>query len=159
MEQSFIDQVFIELQNPNGSPLGNILNALSLIKEMVGDGSWVGIYLYDEGSEVLRLGPFQGKEACVLIKPHKGLVGECFCRNEEIYAPDVNLQSNYISCDPSTLSEYVCPLQKADGSPFGVFDIDSPKLDGLKELIPILKTISEVLKTAPYLTKFPLFID
>lgn len=154
MNLSFIDQLNRELNNESGTPLANTLNVLSMIKQTIGEGAWVGLYIYDESIKALRLGPFQGKEACLLIKPKRGLVGLCFSRNEEIYAPNVNELTNYISCDPLTLSEFVFPLRKDNGDVFAVFDIDSPKIDGLSDFLPFLKECAKTLNSAPYLEKF-----
>jgi putative methionine-R-sulfoxide reductase with GAF domain len=51
------------------NPLGKILNGLAFIRMELGEGSWVGLYLYDPESDVLRLGPFQGTPACEEIAP------------------------------------------------------------------------------------------
>lgn len=148
-----IDQISITLNDSNGAPLANLLNALSLLKEELGKGSWVGFYIYSEEREKLLLGPFQGKEACLAIEPEKGVVGSCFSSQEEIYVPDVNLLENYICCDPSSRSEFVYPLIDDEGNVFAVFDVDSPKIDGLKDFLPFLRKFAEAVKATPYLRK------
>jgi GAF domain-containing protein len=127
-----------------GASLAKELNSLALLKEYSGNRAWVGLYLFDDKNGLLRLGPFQGTPACVAIKPGHGVVGACFVRKEPIYVPDVSLFPGYISCDPIVRSEAVFPIQK-NGAIIGVFDVDSPKIDGLKRKLPILAEATELL--------------
>lgn len=145
MDKLFIDSLNGVLHNPNGTPLANLLNFLSLVKEECGKGSWVGLYIYSKKDDVLLLGPFQGKEACLSIKPGKGVVGECFNKRAPIYIKDVSLIENYISCDAATKSEYVYPLINNKGQVVAIFDIDSSELDGLNEKLLFLKKCAELL--------------
>lgn len=152
----FIDGILNTLNDTNGTSLSNLLNALSLAKEKLGEGSWVGFYIYSKEKKKLLLGPFQGKEACLLIEPGKGVVGSCFSSKEEIYVPDVNLLTNYISCDPLTQSEFVYPLKDDDGNVYAIFDVDSDKQDGLKDFLPFLREFAEAVKATRHLEKIPL---
>lgn len=151
-----IDEILISLNDKNGTPLANLLNALSLVRESLGEGSWAGFYLYSKDKEKLLLGPFQGKEACLSIEPNKGVVGSCFSSQREIYVPDVNLLSNYICCDPSTRSEFVFPLRNESNDVYAVFDVDSAKENGLKDFLPFLREFAEATKTARHLEKISL---
>lgn len=148
-----IDEISLTLKNSNGTPLANLLNALSLAKEVLGEGSWVGFYLYSKEKKKLLLGPFQGKEACLSIEPGKGVVGSCFSSQEEIYVPDVKLLANYICCDPEARSEFVYPLKDEDGYVYAVFDVDSAEIDGLKDFLPFLRHFAEAAKATHYLEK------
>ena len=42
------------------------------------DINWVGFYLYNETTDQLDLGPFQGKVACMHIKNGAGVCGTAF---------------------------------------------------------------------------------
>lgn len=133
--------------NEDGSSLANLLNALSFIKEELGEGSFVGFYKFN--GEYLELSYFQGAPACLKISPNKGAVGTSFYKKEDIYVPDVSLFPGYISCDPRAASEAVYYLEK-EGKIY-IFDIDSPKLDGLKEAFLDLKKAGEILLSSPLL--------
>lgn len=151
-----IDEILLALKDPKGAPLANLLNSLSLLKETLGEGAWVGFYIYSEKKKTLLLGPFQGKEACLSIAPNKGVVGSSFSSQKEIYVPDVNQLTNYISCDPLTRSEFVYPLKNEEDEVYAIFDVDSPKLDGLRNFLPILKQYAEAVKVALDLRKIAL---
>jgi GAF domain-containing protein len=66
-----------------------------------------------------------------------------------MYVPDVSVFPGYICCDTSAKSEYVCPLYQ-DGSLVGVFDVDSPELDGLKGKEDYLKECADLLSALPF---------
>lgn len=148
-----IDEILMGLKDPNGTPLANLLNSISMVKETLGEGSWVGFYLYSENNGRLLLGPFQGKEACLSIQPGRGVVGTCFSSKSEIYVPNVNLFSNYISCDPLTRSEFVFPLMDEEGNVYAIFDVDSDKEDGLKDFLPFLREFAKAVNSTLYLKK------
>lgn len=146
MDDIYVDPYYKIMDTTDGSFLGRLLNLLSLAKEECGEGSWVGLYIYDEYRNLLLLGPFQGKEACLQIKPGKGVVGECFNKRVPIYVKDVSTLTNYISCDAATKSEYVYPIMNKRGNVSAVFDVDSPELDGLKDKLPFLEKLGNILK-------------
>lgn len=142
MEKSIVDSVRQEL-NGSGNYLAKLLNALSLVKESLGEGAWVGLYIYDEKDNILNLGPFQGSPACETIKPGKGVVGTCYAAKRAMYVDDVHRFPGYISCDNRVLSEAVYPLMYQD-QVIAVFDIDSCQLDGLKNDLEILSEIANL---------------
>jgi GAF domain-containing protein len=104
----------------------------------------VGLYVYDEKDNVLNLGPFQGSPACVQIKPGKGVVGTCYAAKKPMYIDDVKKFPGYICCDSKVRSEAVFPLVYNDQI-IAVFDIDSPKIDGLKKNLEILSEIAAMI--------------
>jgi len=130
-------------------PLSKLNNALALLKEELGENSWVGLYLFDEKKNVLFLGPFQGSPACEEIKPGKGVVGTCYAAKRPLYIDDVKKFPGYIACDSKTKSEAVFPLKLGEDV-IGVFDIDSPKLDGLKDDLKILEEASSLFANSDY---------
>ncbi|OPZ37464.1 MAG: Free methionine-R-sulfoxide reductase [Tenericutes bacterium ADurb.BinA155] len=104
----------------------HLYNALALLHVALPPKSWIGVYLYDETSNLLILGPFAGTPACESIKPNHGVVGTCFSKQKTIVVPDVHQFPGYICCDPSASAELVVPL-KAGKRIHGVLDIDYPK--------------------------------
>lgn len=86
--------------------------------------SWLGFYLH-EGGEELVLGPRRDRPACSPIGLH-GVCGRAFRSRKPVVVRDVReLGENYIACDPQDRSEVVVPLLHADGSCWGVLDVDS----------------------------------
>lgn len=105
--------------------IANLSNASALLNETLDEINWVGFYLWEEASEQLVLGPFQGKVACIRIDSGKGVCGTSFEREETIIVPDVNEFPGHIVCDAASQSEIVIPLIK-DGKAIGVLDVDAP---------------------------------
>jgi len=145
MDKSIISSIESTMKSNEGTSLARLLNALSLLHEALGEASWVGLYLYDEKSGSLNLGPFQGSPACYSIKPVKGVVGTCFGAKKPLYVDDVKEFPGYISCDPIVKSEVCFPLFAGENV-IGILDIDSPKLDGLKEELPVLMAIAHLFE-------------
>lgn len=85
--------------------------------------NWVGFYLSD--GKRLRLGPFQGKPACVEIAFDRGVCGKAFSSNEALIVDDVHEFPGHIACDEASRSEMVLPLI-VDGKKLGVLDLDAP---------------------------------
>lgn len=100
--------------------------------------SWVGFYLsetepeatgffapLEDGSRQLVLGPRRDKPACSPIGLH-GACGRTFLSRAALVVRDVReLGPNYIACDPRDQSEVVIPCLNADGTCWGVLDLDS----------------------------------
>jgi GAF domain-containing protein len=142
MEQSLVKSVETEL-NGNGNALAKMLNALAMVKEALGENAWVGLYVYQESENVLNLGPFQGSPACETIKPGKGVVGTSYAAKRPMYVPDVSKFPGYISCDARVQSEAVFPIVYQDAV-IAIFDVDSPKLDGLKNDLDVLGQVAQL---------------
>jgi GAF domain-containing protein len=107
----------------------NLANASALLMQTVPDLNWAGFYLYDEATDDLVLGPFQGKVACMHIKPGNGVVGTSFAAKESVLVPNVHEFPGHIACDDASNSELVIPLTTAEGTLLGVLDLDSPTLE------------------------------
>ena len=105
--------------------IANLSNASALLNETLDEINWVGFYLWEEETEQLVLGPFQGKVACIRIDSGKGVCGTSFERKETILVPDVNEFPGHIVCDAASQSEIVVPLI-VDGKAIGVLDVDAP---------------------------------
>ena len=108
----------------------NLSNASALLNEYLDDINWVGFYLLRDGE--LRLGPFQGKTACVRIKVGRGVCGTAVSENKTQLVPDVHQFPGHIACDSASNSEIVVPI-RVDGEVVGVLDIDSPLFDRFTE--------------------------
>ncbi len=88
--------------------------------------SWVGIYLV-EGDDLV-LGPWQGPQATehVRIPVGQGVCGAAAASGETEVVDDVNADSRYLACFPSTRSEIVVPIA-LEGRVVGEIDIDSDR--------------------------------
>ena len=96
--------------------------------------------------DILVLGPFQGKTACIEIAVGKGVCGTAVERREIMLVKDVHEFPGHIACDSASNSEIVLPIYRGD-EVFGVLDIDSPSIArfdeedkmGLQEFVQIFE--------------------
>ena len=141
-------------------------NAAALLWDALDDINWAGFYLVDpatvtgEGPDVdaapcahesrtpeLRLGPFQGKVACVRIPFGRGVCGTAAATKTSQLVEDVHQFPGHIACDSASNSEVVVPIFK-DDQVVGVLDIDSPNvarftqedLAGLEQVVKALES-------------------
>ena len=95
----------------------------------------------------LRLGPFQGKVACVRIPFGRGVCGTAAATKTSQLVEDVHQFPGHIACDSASNSEVVVPIFK-DGQAIGALDIDSPSvarftqedLAGLEQVVKALES-------------------
>ena len=131
----------------SGEPdrIANAANIAALIYHALPRINWAGFYFLQ--GDVLVLGPFQGKPACVRIPVGKGVCGAAVAENRSQRVADVNEFPGHIACDADSRAEIVVPLRDAEGAPWGVLDIDSPEPDrfdavdlaGLERLARVLE--------------------
>ena len=139
-------------------------NAAALLWDALDDINWAGFYLVDpatvSGAEPdaapsdhelrtpeLRLGPFQGKVACVRIPFGRGVCGTAAATKTSQLVEDVHQFPGHIACDSASNSEVVVPIVK-DNQVVGVLDIDSPNvarftqedLAGLEQVVKALES-------------------
>ena len=147
-------------------------NAAALLWDALDDINWAGFYLVDpvtvSGAEPsaapgaepdvapsahepctpeLRLGPFQGKVACVRIPFGRGVCGTAAETKTSQLVEDVHQFPGHIACDSASNSEVVVPIIK-DNQVVGVLDIDSPSvarftqedLAGLEQVVKVLES-------------------
>ena len=139
-------------------------NAAALLWDALDDINWAGFYLVDPvtvtGVEPdvapsdhelrtpeLRLGPFQGKVACVRIPFGRGVCGTAATTRTSQLVEDVHQFPGHIACDSVSNSEVVVPIFK-DDQVVGVLDIDSPSvarftqedLAGLEQVVKALES-------------------
>ena len=108
-------------------------NASACLFEAMDNINWAGFYLVDESTRdkktpELRLGPFQGKVACVRIPFGCGVCGTAAAEDKTQLVSDVHAFPGHIACDAASRSEVVVPLHYGRHV-VGVLDIDSPLLD------------------------------
>lgn len=95
----------------------------------------------------LRLGPFQGKVACVRIPFGRGVCGTAATTKTSQLVEDVHQFPGHIACDSASNSEVVVPIFK-NSQVVGVLDIDSPSvarftredLAGLEQVVKALES-------------------
>lgn len=141
-------------------------NAAALLWDALDDINWVGFYLVDPatvvdsgsglepglelGSPELRLGPFQGKVACVRIPFGRGVCGTAAATKTSQLVEDVHQFSGHIACDSASSSEVVVPIFEGN-QVVGVLDIDSPRvarftqedLIGLEQVVKALESCAD----------------
>ena len=124
-------------------------NAAALLWDSLEDINWAGFYLMKDGK--LLLGPFQGKPACTVIEVGKGVCGTAVAEDKTQLVKNVHEFPGHIACDSASNSETVVPVH-AEGSVYGVLDIDSPLLgrfseedrDGLEAFVRVLESMSAI---------------
>ena len=103
----------------------NAANAAAAIYHSIPHLNWAGFYFLRD--EMLVLGPFQGRPACVRIPLGKGVCGTAAATRHSILVRDVEAFPGHIACDTNSRSELVVPLLSG-GRVLGVLDLDSPVL-------------------------------
>lgn len=99
-------------------------NFSALVYHGVDRLNWAGFYMSD--GEMLVVGPFQGKPACIRIPFGRGVCGRAAVDRETLVVADVDAFPGHIPCDSASRSEIVVPIIIND-TVFGVFDVDSPE--------------------------------
>ena len=131
----------------SGHKIADLSNAAALIYNALDDLNWAGFYLKE--GDILVLGPFQGKPACIEIPMGRGVCGTAAIMNETLVVKNVHEFAGHIACDGASNSEIVIPL-RANGNVVGVLDIDSPIFNRFDEtdkagLEALAKIIEKVL--------------
>ncbi len=111
-------------------PVANLANLSALLYQTLDRLNWAGFYLRE--GDVLVLGPFQGRVACIEIPWGKGVCGTAAEKDETQLVPDVHAFPGHIACDGASRSEIVVPLHRF-GEVVAVLDIDSPVLNRFSE--------------------------
>ena len=87
---------------------------------------WVGFYRV-VGSDLLKIGPYQGQHGCLVIPFARGVCGAA-ARDQGIkIVDDVKKFDGHITCSDTTRSELVIPCFGQNGKLLGVLDVDSDK--------------------------------
>lgn len=120
-----LEKEIISLIDGEKNLVANLANISSSIYHAYPGLNWCGFYLWSEDDQELVLGPFQGKPACLRIKPGKGVCGTSYLKRETIRVEDVHAFPGHIACDSASESELVVPLIR-NGFVMGVLDLDAP---------------------------------
>jgi L-methionine (R)-S-oxide reductase len=120
-----LEKEILSLIDGEKNLIANLSNISSWIYHTIPNLNWCGFYLWDNTDQELILGPFQGKPACIRIKPHRGVCGASYTQKKTLRISDVHEFQGHIACDSDTNSELVIPLMKGD-TVLGVLDLDSP---------------------------------
>ena len=145
----FVAQRLVALTDGVPYETANLANASALLWQHMQDINWVGFYKMTD--DILVLGPFQGKPACVRIPVGKGVCGTAVAEDKVQLVYDVHDFPGHIACDSASNSEIVLPIH-AKGKIWGVLDIDSPFVgrfteedrEGLTQIVAVLERILEV---------------
>lgn len=122
----------------------NLANAAALLYHTLDNLNWAGFYLLEK--DILVLGPFQGKPACIEIPVGRGVCGTAAAEGRTQLVRDVHQFPGHIACDSASNSEIVVPIH-VGGNIVGVLDIDSPHIGrfteedqaGLEKFVRILE--------------------
>lgn len=87
---------------------------------------WTGFYRV-VGTELLRVGPYQGTPGCLEIVFGKGVCGTAAAERRTLVVPDVDRFPGHIACDARSKSEIVVPVLGPSGNLIAVLDIDSER--------------------------------
>ena len=92
---------------------------------------WTGFYRV-VGTEVLKIGPYQGGHGCLVIPFSRGVCGAAARSGQTQLVSDVEAFPGHIACAASTRSEIVVPVYSS-GRLIAVFDVDSNDPDAFDE--------------------------
>lgn len=120
-----LEKEIISLIEDEKNLVANLANISSSIFHSYSGLNWCGFYLWSEEDQELVLGPFQGRPACIRIKPGKGVCGTSYMKRETMRVEDVHAFPGHIACDSASESELVVPLIR-NGMVMGVLDLDAP---------------------------------
>ena len=146
-DYSLLAKQIVSLAEVDAHWLPVLSNTAALLWDALDDINWAGFYLVDPAtvtgvepgsgsgaesglepaSPELRLGPFQGKVACVRIPFGRGVCGAAAATKTSQLIEDVHQFPGHIACDSASNSEVVVPIFKNE-QVVGVLDIDSPSV-------------------------------
>lgn len=113
-------------------PVARMATIVAVLHHKMDYYFWTGFYLLDHGD--LIVGPYQGPVACILLEKNKGVCWAGINKEETIVVPNVHEFPGHIACDSRSNSEIVVPLKNADGTTYGVLDVDSSELASFDEV-------------------------
>jgi GAF domain-containing protein len=118
---------------PHNNPISAMATMVAVLHNKFDYFFWTGFYLLEENKE-LRVGPYQGPVACILLKKDVGVCWAGINKKETIVVPDVHNFPGHIACDSRSQSEIVVPLKNSTGEIVGVLDVDSKDLNSFDEV-------------------------
>ena len=120
---ALLEKQLSSLVETSTDPIARAANVSAALFEALEQINWIGFYRVNNNT--LLLGPFQGKPACVVLYPGKGVCAAAWEKKETLIVPDVHEFEGHIACDPSSCSELVTPVFNGKNI-WGVLDADSP---------------------------------
>ncbi len=123
----------ISILEPHNNPISAMATIASILHNKFDYFFWTGFYLLDETGE-LRVGPYQGPVACILLKKDVGVCWAGINKKETIVVPDVHNFPGHIACDSRSSSEIVVPLKNSKNEIVGVMDVDSKDLNSFDKV-------------------------
>lgn len=136
-----INRQLEKLFHDAADPVSRMSTINALLYHKMQDFFWVGFYLLKEGE--LRVGPYQGPLACLVLAKNKGVCWTSILQERTIIVPDVEKFPGHIACDPRSRSEIAVPVRKNTSEILGVLDIDSRKTGCFDEIDA--KCLEEIL--------------
>lgn len=130
MKQELLLQQVRALTQGVPHTIANLANTAAAIWQNMENINWAGFYLLQ--GDMLVLGPFQGKPACIEIPVGKGVCGAAAAQEKAQLVKNVHDFPGHIACDSASNSELVVPIFK-NGKVWGVLDIDSPLIGRFSE--------------------------
>jgi len=130
MKQELLLQQVRALTQGVPHTIANLANTAAAIWQNMENINWAGFYLLQ--GDMLVLGPFQGKPACIEISMGKGVCGAAAAQEKTQLVKNVHDFPGHIACDSASNSELVVPIFK-NGKVWGVLDIDSPLIGRFSE--------------------------
>ncbi|MBQ7328626.1 MAG: GAF domain-containing protein [Oscillospiraceae bacterium] len=130
MKQELLLQQVRALTQGVPHTIANLANTAAAIWQNMENINWAGFYLLQ--GDMLVLGPFQGKPACIEIPVGKGVCGAAAAQQKTQLVKNVHDFPGHIACDSASNSELVVPIFK-NGKVWGVLDIDSPLIGRFSE--------------------------
>lgn len=123
-----------------------LVSLIALLKQELPKVSWVGFYREIDGH--LWIGPYQGRLACIHLRPGQGVCGHAAVTRKPVIVPDVHAFEGHVACDALSRSEIVLPVFRGTKL-VGVLDLDSYApgafdAEDQKELEDLLKAIERL---------------
>ncbi|MEW6056160.1 MAG: GAF domain-containing protein [Bdellovibrionota bacterium] len=133
-----------------------LVSLIALLKDSFETLSWVGFYRNVDRH--LWVGPYQGKLACLHLKPGQGVCGRALESENSVLVEDVHQFEGHVACDPLARSELVVPVYRkleSGRTLVGVFDLDSHKAanfdaEDQKSIERLLKAIERLPDAMSY---------
>lgn len=157
MKKQLYDALYLQVKSllaDETDMISAMANVSAAVYSALDGLNWAGFYRVR--GDMLILGPFQGKVACIRIAKGRGVCGTAFRDDKTQIVPDVHVFPGHIACDSASNSEIVLPVHGKDGSVTAVMDIDSPLFsrfdeddaEGLGRIVSLIEALPEEAFTA-----------
>ena len=136
-----------ELLSIESDPITNMAQTAAFVFQSIPELNWSGFYRVK--GDLLLLGPYVGKVACVHIPFGRGVCGAVAESQTSLKVDDVHEFDGHIACDSASNAELVVPVM-SEGRLVAVLDLDSPvknrfdqdDLVGMEGLVKVLEEVS-----------------